>query len=340
MPEFTVSCACGHTKVAVNIQSEKYVLQLVCLHCKELILNRQSQPHVAEIIESENQFHPKDKQSVAKDNNNYFGKYIVVKKLGEGGMAAVYKAIDSENQQPIALKIFKKLDDENSLQYIMREAKILAKLQHPNIVAFKKAGTHKQFPYIAMEYIDGKSLDELLQLYGSFEPKDAVQIMLYVIEAMIYASQFQLVHRDIKPANILISQSGVIKLIDLGVGKILEDSGALTRTGEVVGTCFYMPYEQFQDSKNIDFRVDVYAIGATLYNLLCGVPPYWEYGENVNKLIFAKIGNRYIPLSEKKPGIPKVVLNLVEKAMKHDPKERYQTLFEMKKEWLTAYQQL
>lgn len=254
-------------------------------------------------------------------------------------MVAVYLATEHNTQEKIALKIFKKVDDKKSLQYIVREAKILSQLQHPNIVSFKKAGKNHDYPFIAMEYVDGKSLDELV-MTGPLEPKDAVQVMLYVIEALIYASQFQLVHRDIKPANILISNSGIVKLIDLGVGKIMEDSGVLTRTGEIVGTCFYMPYEQLQNSKNVDFRMDIYAVGATLYHILCGVPPYWEYGDNINKLVFAKIGNRYVPLQEKNPQVPQIVLSLVEKSMAHNPKERYKTLFEMKEDWMNVYQQL
>ena len=266
------------------------------------------------------------------------GPYKIEKLLGKGGMGCVYLGIDDKNGEKVAVKLLNSINDKKAVEYFLRELQLLIQLNHQNIVKFKGKGDHNNSPYIAMEYIEGKSLLAIAKK-NPLPVRHAVQVIYYILEALGYAQQFNFVHRDIKPENILLeTQTKVVKLLDLGLGKIIGESAAISKTGSILGTPYYMAPEQITDAKHVDYRADVYGIGATLYYILTSTPPYAEHEGNFNSLLRAKLKNNYIPITKRIENLPRVVVEIVEKAMAHNPQDRYQNAKEMKEDVLLFWE--
>lgn len=257
-------------------------------------------------------------------------QYTIKKQLGEGTMGRVFLAHDDKNNEDVAVKILVHTN-EKLRKYFQREALVLNDLQHPNIIGFKDCGNHNGRLFIVMEYIEGQTLLDRLKM-GPILPRHAAHLMTYVLSALHYAYQHNIVHRDIKPANIFITKNREIKVIDLGLGKVITESVDLTKTGQIMGTCFYMPLEQIQRSKAANHPADIYAVGATLYHILVGIAPFEECGRTLDKLFYAKLKNNYIRLKERNKDLPDEIVNIVEKAMEHKPEDRYKTAEEMRVE--------
>ncbi|BBM84052.1 serine/threonine protein kinase [Candidatus Uabimicrobium amorphum] len=257
-------------------------------------------------------------------------QYTIKKQLGEGTMGRVFLAHDDKNNEDVAVKILVNTN-EKLRKYFQREALVLNDLQHPNIIGFKDCGNHNGRLFIVMEYIEGQTLLDRLKM-GPILPRHAAHLMTYVLSALHYAYQHNIVHRDIKPANIFITKNREIKVIDLGLGKVITESVDLTKTGQIMGTCFYMPLEQIQRSKAADHPADIYAVGATLYHILVGIAPFEECGRTLDKLFYAKLKNNYIRLKERNKDLPDEIIKIVEKAMEHKPEDRYKTAEEMRTE--------
>ncbi|MFH1228709.1 MAG: serine/threonine-protein kinase, partial [Planctomycetota bacterium] len=204
-----------------------------------------------------------------------FGKYTIEKKLGQGGMGAVYLALDPASNQRVAIKVITS-KDEKLLERFHREASAVAKLQHTNIVQVYEAGIINNQHYFTMDYIEGTPLDKLIQ----GKPKPSIQtlakIIMQVASALHYAHSQKIIHRDIKPANILIDQNGEVFLTDFGVAKQLTGlDRSLTMSGAAIGTPSYMPPEQAMGQKDeIDPRSDVFSLGATMYHCITGRVPF------------------------------------------------------------------
>ena len=201
--------------------------------------------------------------------------YYILERLGEGGMAEVYKAMDLNLDREVAVK-FLRTDPRNfekSRKRFELEAKALAMLDHPNIVRVLDFGEFKRHPYLVMEYIPGGTLKQ--RLGKPMLWNEACSLLIPIAEALQYAHERKIIHRDIKPSNILIKADGTPMLSDFGVAKILELDETLDLTGTSigVGTPYYMAPEQGK-SKHIDHRVDVYALGLVLYELITGRKPY------------------------------------------------------------------
>ncbi|HLG41999.1 MAG TPA: protein kinase, partial [Planctomycetota bacterium] len=203
--------------------------------------------------------------------------YEILGKLGVGGMGAVYKAKQVSIDRVVAIKVLypKFVKDREYLERFLREARLLAKLQHPNIVAAIDAGEVHGTPYFVMEFVDGLSLSTLLDHKGRIPETDCIKLGIHIANALQHAHRHKLVHRDIKPQNVIITRDGLVKVCDLGIAKSSDGPGdaGLTTHGMAVGTPFYMSPEACM-GRDVDIRADIYSLGATLYHLSTGTPPF------------------------------------------------------------------
>lgn len=259
------------------------------------------------------------------------GRYRILRRLGEGGTGAVFLAFDESNQSQVALKVLSHQLARNqpALDRFYREAKSGALLNHPNIVRNLASGQDQTtgIHYLILEYVDGPSALELLDHYGKLSVGDAVHIILDIARALEHAHSRNVVHRDIKPGNILITQSGVAKLADLGLAKRTDETSHLTHARQGFGTPYYMPYEQAMNAKYADQRSDIYSLGATLYHLVTGELPF--AGSNPLEIVDKKGLGIYVPASEVTPDVPKALDAILARMLARDPQDRYQTASEL-----------
>ncbi len=202
------------------------------------------------------------------------GEYRILRRLGEGGMGAVYLGFQEGQNRQVAIKVLadQLASSDAYVKRFYREAKSGEILNHPNIVRGLAVGQDaaSRKHYLVLEYVDGPSALALLEKHGRLPVGDAVHVALDVARALEHAHSRNVVHRDIKPDNILITRSGVAKLSDLGLAKRTDEASHLTGTRQGFGTPWYMPYEQAINAKHADARSDIYALGATLYHLVTG----------------------------------------------------------------------
>jgi serine/threonine protein kinase len=270
--------------------------------------------------------------------NSLIGKtlkhYKVLSVIGEGGMALVYKSRDERNGEIVALKVLKRGDtvDQENLQRFLKEFKTGSKLNHPNIMQVYEIGEVDGTYFIAMEYISGSSLQEVLDEKGRLSAEGTLKIGIQVAKALEFAFSQRIIHRDIKPENILISREGEVKITDLGLAKELKRyvSVNITKTGEGIGTLHYMSPEQVENTRDVDQRADIYSLGATLYECLCGQPPFDEVG--VWKFVEA-INEKPPPdLNERVPNLHPGVWPVIQRALAKRAEERQQTPTELREE--------
>lgn len=204
-------------------------------------------------------------------------RYTILNLLGTGGMGTVYRAMNRQTGQFVAIKVLQIFDDQ-SINRFQREIQLLSQLSHPNLVAIHDASLADDQPYIVMECVEGISLDRLITRKGYLRVADACEIIRQVAEGLSHAHARQVVHRDIKPSNIMVTPQGTAKLLDWGLARVLENSPAyqeifITIANQAVGTPDYIAPEQLQDSRKVDPRADIYSLGGTLFTLLTGQPP-------------------------------------------------------------------
>ena len=201
------------------------------------------------------------------------GRYRIVRKLGTGGMANVYLAEDQELGRSVAIKILddRHAADEQFVERFRREAKNAASLSHPNIVAVYDRGEAEGTYYIAMEYLDGRTLKELLVRFGTPPVKIAIGYTRQVLSALAFAHKYGLVHRDIKPHNVLVDSGGHVKVTDFGIAR--SEASQMTEAGSIIGTAQYLSPEQARGAP-VDQRSDIYSVGVLLYELLTGAVPF------------------------------------------------------------------
>src|SRR5712664_2303762 len=201
------------------------------------------------------------------------GRYQVVRKLGAGGMANVYLAEDQELGRRVAIKILndRHAGDEQFVERFRREAKNAAALSHPNIVSIYDRGEAEGTYYIAMEYLDGRSLKELILSRGPAPIHLAVDYARQVLAAIMFAHRHGIVHRDIKPHNVLVDGEGRLKVTDFGIAR--AGASQMTEAGSIVGTAQYLSPEQAKGTA-VDPRSDIYSVGIVLYELLTGTVPF------------------------------------------------------------------
>jgi serine/threonine-protein kinase len=202
------------------------------------------------------------------------GRYRIERRLGAGGMASVYLARDEELGRPVAIKVLADnlAGDATFRARFVREARLAAGLAHPNVVTVFDADEEDGTPFIVMEHVEGETLAELVRRRGSLPPREAVELTLQAAAGLAHAHAAGLVHRDVKPQNLLLRRDGTVKVADFGIARAAESSH-LTELGTVLGTAAYLAPEQAA-GQVVTAAADVYSLGAVLYQLLTGQPPY------------------------------------------------------------------
>src|SRR5437763_2252833 len=254
------------------------------------------------------------------------GRYTVVRKLGAGGMANVYLAEDQELGRRVAIKILNErhANDEQFVERFRREAKNAAALSHPNIVSIYDRGEAEGTYYIAMEYLEGRSLKELIVARGPAPLTVSVEYARQILSALRFAHRHGIVHRDIKPHNVLVDAEGRVKVTDFGIAR--AGTSQMTEAGSIVGTAQYLSPEQARGT-NVDQRSDVYSLGIVLYELLTGTVPF--NGDTPVEIAMKHLSTLAEPPSAKRPEMPRDLDLIVMRALAKDPADRYQDAEEM-----------
>jgi beta-lactam-binding protein with PASTA domain/tRNA A-37 threonylcarbamoyl transferase component Bud32 len=254
------------------------------------------------------------------------GRYRIVRKLGTGGMANVYLAEDEVLGRRVAIKILndRHAGDDQFVERFRREAKNAASLSHPNIVSIYDRGEAEGTYYIAMEYLDGRSLKELIVRRGPAPIHIAVDYARQVLAAIRFAHRHGIVHRDIKPHNVLVDGEGRLKVTDFGIAR--AGVSQMTEAGSIIGTAQYLSPEQAKGAP-VDQRSDLYSVGVVLYELLTGVVPF--SGDTPVEIAMKHLSSLPEPPSAKRAEIPRDLDMVVLRSLAKDPKERYQSAEEM-----------
>jgi len=254
-------------------------------------------------------------------------RYLVIKTIGEGGMANVYLAQDTILNRYVAVKVLRGdlADDEKFVRRFQREALSASKLSHPNIVEMYDVGEDKGNYYIVMEYIDGKTLKSLIKRRGALTLPEVVDIMTQLCSAIMCAHDSYIIHRDIKPQNVLILEDGRVKITDFGIAMALN-SNELTQTNSVMGSVHYLPPEQANGSGST-IKSDIYSLGILMYELLIGKVPF--KGDNAVEIAIKQMKEPIPSICSQNPDIPQSIENIVLKACAKNPKNRYDSVKEM-----------
>ena len=268
-------------------------------------------------------------QKSAGNRVQQIGDFELRKKLGKGGMGEVFLARQISLDRMVALKTLSKelARKPDFVARFEREAKAMAKVDHPNVVKIYAVDSYKGIHFAAIEYIDGQSIQKWLDQLGKFSVSDSVFVAIVCAEALKHAHSENMVHRDIKPDNILVTKKGVIKVADFGLAKAMDEDVSMTQSGTGLGTPLYMAPEQARNAKHVDHRVDIYALGAMLYHLLTGKLPFG--GNTALELIMAKEKGTYPPARSLRPDVPERLDLIIDKMMAKDPNHRYKNCDEV-----------
>ncbi len=253
-----------------------------------------------------------------------YGRYQIIKEIGKGSMGVVYQAHDPNLDLMVALKVLRhdRVVSEAFVQRFLREAKVLGRLDRANIVRVFNVDRDSGTIYIAMEFIEGESLNDVIKR-ERFSPEEIIKLGITVAETLDYAHQKGIVHRDIKPSNILIRSDGWLKITDFGIAHIEDPSAPQqTQAGEILGTPAYMSPEQVM-SRSVDGRSDLFSLGIILYELSTGSRPFG--GENMAAIFNAITQDTPIEPSKINPAIPKNLSQVIMKCLMKMPDKRFET---------------
>lgn len=261
-------------------------------------------------------------------------RYEIIRSIGEGGMANVYLGYDNILDRNVAVKVLRGdlSNDEKFVRRFQREALSASSLAHPNIVEVYDVGEDDGLYYIVMEYIEGKTLKQLLKKRGNLTLSEAIDIMLQLTDGMAHAHDSYIIHRDLKPQNIMIKDDGQIKITDFGIAMALN-STQLTQTNSVMGSVHYLPPEQ-ASGKGCTIKSDIYSMGIIFYELLSGRLPF--KGDNAVEIALKHMRDPLPSLREENEAIPQSIENIILKATAKNPKNRYEDARSMHEDLLTA----
>ena len=280
-----------------------------------------------------------EKLLAGKHKGFMLGKYKLLRHLGKGGMSQVYLAEHTLMKRKVAIKVLppNRVEDSTYLERFRIEARAAAKLDDPNIVRAYDIDNEDSVHYLVMEYVEGQDLHQLVRDVGPLPYEKAADYVAQVARGLSHAHAMGLVHRDIKPANCLLDKNEVVKLLDMGLARLIDDEASLTldNNENVLGTADYLAPEQALNSHKADARADIYSLGCTLYFLLTGHPPFPD-GTISERLIKHQVESAPSILKER-PDAPSVLLNICTRMMSKRPEDRYQTAADVSErltEWL------
>jgi serine/threonine protein kinase len=256
------------------------------------------------------------------------GNHKIIAKLGQGGMGTVYQAEDTQLGRKIAIKVLNPAlvqQGGKEMERFQSEAKVQASLNHPNIVVLHDFQPYGDSYYMVMEYVEGKTLAEIVRSSGALPPHIAVIIAKQVLDGLSAAHRKGIVHRDLKPSNIMITPEGVCKVMDFGIAKV-QGGKSLTATGALVGTVYYMSPEQVR-GESVDGRSDLYSFGVILFEMLTGRVPFKD--ESDFKIMIAHVQTPPPPPTQLLPAIPSALEDIVMRSLGKDADKRYQTAEEV-----------
>lgn len=261
-------------------------------------------------------------------------RYEIVKSIGEGGMANVYLATDNILNRNVAVKVLRGdlSSDEKFIRRFQREALSVSNLSHPNIVEVYDVGEEDGQYYIVMEYIEGKTLKQLIQKRGALTIPEVIDIMSQLTDGLAHAHDAYIIHRDIKPQNIMILDNGTVKITDFGIA-VAVNATQLTQTNSVMGTVHYLPPEQ-ANGKSATVKSDIYSLGILMYELLTGNVPF--KGDNAVEIALKHMKEKIPSVRKQNPLILQSVENIILKACAKNPRNRYDSVSEMHNDIVTA----
>jgi len=262
------------------------------------------------------------------------GRYRLEAKLGSGGMSTVYLAKDDTLDRPVAVKVMHREMSEqpDQIERFRQEARAVAKISHPNVVAVIDAGEDHGYPYIVFEYVEGETLKQRISRVGALDIQEAIAYAIEIARGLSIAHARNMVHRDIKPQNVLIDDEGRAKLTDFGISRQLEQDG-MTATGRVLGTTDYVAPEQAM-GQAVDPRSDIYSLGVVLYEMLVGQVPF--HADSQVGVAMKHVNEELPDVQRRRPEVSAAVALVVERSTDKDRAERYQDVGEMTEDLETA----
>ena len=259
-------------------------------------------------------------------SNRQIPGYQMLSKLGAGAMATVYKAKQLSLDRTVAIKVLpqKHSNDPNFIQRFYDEGKAAAKLNHANIVGAYDVGKAGEYHYFVMEYVDGRTVYDDISRKGAYSEEEALRITISVAEALSHAHAQGFIHRDVKPKNIMITHDGTVKLADMGLARAVSDrEAAEAEAGKAYGTPYYISPEQIRGEIEIDFRADIYALGATAYHMVTGRVPF--EGSNPSAVMRKHLSEELEPPDHINDTLSSGFSEIIEVCMAKSAKKRYST---------------
>ncbi|UCD57201.1 MAG: protein kinase, partial [Candidatus Hydrogenedentota bacterium] len=263
------------------------------------------------------------------------GNHEIESLLGRGGMGVVYKARQISLDRPVALKILPPAlsSDISFVKRFQREARAVAKLSHPNIMQVFDIAEEQGLHFFSMEYVQGRTLDQVLKEKGRLDFDEAAQIITQAAQGIEHAHENKILHRDIKPSNIILDRRGNVKVMDFGLARIAEDPSKLTQSGTLMGTLDYMSPEQCR-GEELGSRTDIYSLGVVLYEMLTGRVPF--DAPNEAALIYKIVHDTPADIRALSPDVPPILSAIVERATAKDKEDRYPNISEFLKDVRSA----
>jgi eukaryotic-like serine/threonine-protein kinase len=252
--------------------------------------------------------------------------YILLEKLGAGAMATVYKARQVSLDRTVAIKILphKQTNNPEFVQRFYAEGRAAAKLNHPNIVGAVDVGKAADRHYFVMEYVEGKTVYDDIMEHGRYAEDEALRLIIQIARALDHAHKAGFIHRDVKPKNIMITKEGVAKLADMGLARAVSDrEAAEAEQGKAFGTPYYISPEQIRGDVDVDFRADIYGLGATMYHMVTGQIPF--EAATPTAVMHKHLKAKLVPPDHLNPNLSAGISEIIEVCMAKDRNERYNT---------------